>query len=145
MRLVKVSLWNTNGTQYLSKNPPHTGRVKTLLEMFPNAKFIYLKRNPYTVFESTRSFFTNTIQPLRLQDITNEQIEANFIEVYRRLFYKYEEEKHLPGFKESKADIEKYLGKKKGYKKNQYKYEDRTVRLVEENWGMALKEWGYSL
>ena len=99
-----------------------------------------------------------------------------FIEVYRRLFYKYEEEKHLipegnlvevkfedfekdafamteniygslnlPGFKESKADIEKYLGKKKGYKKNQYKYEDRTVRLVEENWGMALKEWGYSL
>ena len=86
MRLVKVSLWNTNGTQYLSKNPPHTGRVKTLLEMFPNAKFIYLKRNPYTVFESTRSFFTNTIQPLRLQDITNEQIEANFIEVYRRLF-----------------------------------------------------------
>ena len=41
--------------------------------------------------------------------------------------------------------IEKYLGKKKGYKKNQYKYEDRTVRLVEENWGMALKEWGYSL
>ena len=63
--------------------------------MFPNAKFIYLKRNPYTVFESTRSFFTNTIQPLRLQDISNEQIESNFIEVYRRLFYKYEEQKHL--------------------------------------------------
>jgi len=58
-------------------------------------KFIYLKRNPYTVFESTRSFFTNTIQPLRLQDISNEQIESNFIEVYRRLFYKYEEQKHL--------------------------------------------------
>ena len=130
----------------------------------------------YTVFESTRSFFTNTIQPLRLQDISNEQIESNFIEVYRRLFYKYEEQKHLipegnlvevkfedfeqdafamtediykklnlPGFEESKAEIEKYLGKKKGYKKNQYKYDDRTVRLVEENWGMALKEWGYSL
>ena len=41
--------------------------------------------------------------------------------------------------------IEKYLGKKKGYKKNQYKYDDRTVQIVEENWGMALKEWGYSL
>ena len=52
---------------------------------------------------------------------------------------------NLPGFEESKAEIEKYLGKKKGYKKNQYKYDDRTVRLVEENWGMALKEWGYSL
>ena len=176
LKLIKISLWNTKGTQFLSKNPPHTGRVKTLVEMFPNAKFIYLKRNPYTVFESTRSFFTNTIQPLRLQEISNEQIESNFIEVYRRLFYKYEEQKHLipegnlvevkfedfeqdafamtediykklnlPGFEESKAEIEKYLGKKKGYKKNQYKYDDRTVQLVEENWGMALKEWGYSL
>lgn len=174
--LVKVCLWNTNGTQFLSKNPPHTGRIRTLLEMYPNAKFIYLKRNPYTVFESTRSFFTNTIQPLRLQDITNEQIESNIVEVYRRLYYKYEEEKHLipegnlveikfedfeadafamtqdiyenlklPGFEESKANIEKYLGKKKGYKKNQYKYEDRTVKIVEENWDMALKDWGYNL
>ena len=160
----------------MSKNPPHTGRVKTLLEMFPNAKFIYLKRNPYTVFESTRSFFTNTIQPLRLQEISNEQIEANVLEVYRRLFYKFEEEKHLipegnlvevkfedfehdafalteqiyqqlqlPGFPESKAAIEQYLGKKKGYKKNQYKYEDRTVQLVEKHWGMALEKWGYHL
>ena len=176
MKLIKVSLWNTHGSQFLSKNPPHTGRVKTLVEMFPNAKFIYLKRNPYTVFESTRSFFTNTIQPLRLQDISNEQLESNFIEVYRRLFYKFEEQKHLipegnlveikfedfeqdafamtediykklyiPGFEEAKPEIEQYLGKKKGYKKNKYKYDDRTVHLVEENWGMALKEWGYSL
>ena len=52
-RLIKISLWNTHGTQFLSKNPPHTGRVKELVKMFPNAKFIYLMRNPYTVFEST--------------------------------------------------------------------------------------------
>lgn len=174
--LVKICLWNTNGTQFLSKNPPHTGRIRTLLEMYPNAKFIYLKRNPYTVFESTRSFFTNTIRPLQLQNISPGQLEANIIEVYRRLYYKYEEEKHLipqgnlieikfedfeadafamtrdiyerlrlPGFDQAKADIEKYLGKKKGYKKNQYQYEDRTVKIVEENWDMALKEWGYNL
>jgi len=175
-RLVKICLWNTNGTQFLSKNPPHTGRIRTLLEMFPNAKFIYLKRNPYTVFESTRSFFTNTIQPLRLQNISNEEIETNIVEVYRRLYYKYEEEKHLipegnlieirfedfeadafamtsdiykqlnlSGFEDSKTEIEKYLGKKKGYKKNRYEYEERTIKIVEENWDMALKGWGYSL
>lgn len=176
LKLIKVSLWNTGGTQFLSKNPPHTGRIKTLVEMFPNAKFIYLVRNPYTVFESTRSFFTNTIQPLRLQDITDEQIEENAIQVYTKLFYKYEEEKHLipdgnlievkfedfekdafeltehiynslsiPGFAEARGEIEKYLDKKKGYKKNKYKYDDRTVRIVEENWDFALKQWGYSL
>lgn len=176
LKLIKISLWNTNGTQFLSKNPPHTGRIRTLLEMFPNAKFVYLKRNPYTVFESTRSFFTNTIRPLRLQHTTDEELENNIVEVYRRLYYKYEDEKHLipagnlvevkfedfeadafamtesiykqldlTGFNESRGDIEKYLGKKKGYKKNQYKYEDRTVRIVEDNWEMALKDWGYNL
>ena len=93
MRLVKVSLANTGGTQYLSKNPPHTGRVRTLVEMFPNAKFIYLKRNPYTVFESTRSFFTNTIKPLKLQDVSDEQIVANIVEAYKRLYDRYEADK----------------------------------------------------
>lgn len=176
LKLVKISLYNTRGTQYLSKNPPHTGRVKTLVEMFPNAKFIYLKRNPYTVFESTRSFFTNTIKPLMLQPLSDEELTRNFTEVYRRLFYKFEEEKHLipegnlievkfedfekdafgmteeiyrrldlPGFAESKAAIEAYLGKKKGYKKNHYKYEPETVKTVEENWGMALKAWKYEV
>ena len=95
LRLVKVSLANTGGTRYLSKNPPHTGRIKTLVEMFPNAKFIYLMRNPYTVFESTRSFFTNTIKPLKLQDISNEQIVANIVETYKRLYDRYEADKHL--------------------------------------------------
>lgn len=176
LKLVKISLANTGGTQYLSKNPPHTGRIRTLLEMFPNAKFIYLKRNPYTVFESTRNFFTHTIQPLMLQPISEAELIANYVEAYRRLFYKYEEEKHLipegnlvevkfedfehdafgmtediyhrldlPNFEASRPAIEAYLGKKKGYKKNKYKYEPETVRMVEDNWKMALDAWGYSL
>lgn len=176
LRLVKVSLANTGGTRYLSKNPPHTGRIKTLVEMFPNAKFIYLMRNPYTVFESTRSFFTNTIKPLKLQDISNEQIVANIVETYKRLYDRYEADKHLipegnlyemkfedfekdaydmtkeiyqklslGGFDKAETNIVKYLDKKKGYKKNKYKYEDATVKIVEDNWDKALKEWSYSL
>ena len=94
-QLVKVCLKNTNGTQFLSKNPPHTARIKEILEMYPNAKFIYLLRNPYTVFESTRSFFTNTIQPLKLQDYSDEQIESQIISVYKTMYDKYEEDKKL--------------------------------------------------
>lgn len=94
-RLIKISLWNTGGTQFLSKNPPHTGRVKELLQMFPNARFIYLMRNPYTVFESTRSFFSNTIRPLCLQSISPEKLEQNILSVYTSLYRKYEAEKAL--------------------------------------------------
>ncbi|MCC8174658.1 MAG: sulfotransferase, partial [Odoribacter sp.] len=95
LKMVKVSLWNTKGTQFLSKNPPHTSRIKEILEVFPNAKFIYLMRNPYTVFESTRSFFTNTIKPLKLQDISDEEMEYNIIEIYKKLYAKYEKDKDL--------------------------------------------------
>ena len=176
IKLIKISLKNTGGQQFLSKNPPHTGRIKTLLEIFPNAKFLYLKRNPYTVFESTYSFFTNTIRPLKLQVLSDEQLEKNFVEIYRRLYFKYEEEKalipkgnlleikfedfeadafsmtediyeqlNLPGFSQARNNIEQYIGGKKGYKKNKYKYNEHTIKTVEENWDMALKEWGYSL
>lgn len=175
-KLIKISLWNTHGTQFLSKNPPHTGRVKELVKMFPNAKFIYLMRNPYTVFESTRSFFTNTIQPLKLQDITPAELEQNILSVYAKLYHKYEADKasipagnlievkfedfeadamgmtehiydalSIPGFADARGAIEQYVGGKKGYKKNKYKYDDRTVRLVQENWDFALKQWNYEL
>ncbi len=35
------------------KSPTHTFRVKTLLELFPDARFVHLVRNPYAVFPST--------------------------------------------------------------------------------------------
>ncbi len=95
VRLIKLSLHNTGGRRYLSKNPPHTGRVKELLKLFPNAKFIYLMRNPYTVFESTRGFFSQTIKPLQLQDRSDEDLTSDFVEVYRRLYDKYQEDKAL--------------------------------------------------
>ena len=93
MKIVKISMWNTGGTQYLSKNPPHTGHIKALLEIFPNAKFIYLMRNPYTVFESTRSFFTQTIAPLKAQVVSDDDIEMNCIRVYPRLYEAYQQQK----------------------------------------------------
>lgn len=176
IKLIKISLWNTHGTQFLSKNPPHTGRVKELVKMFPNAKFVYLIRNPYTVFESTRSFFTNTIQPLKLQDIGSDALEQNVLSIYTKLYNKYEADKasipagnlievkfedfeadamgmteyiydtlSIPGLTEARSGIEKYVGGKKGYKKNKYKYDDRTVQLVQENWHFALEQWKYEI
>ena len=173
-KLVKISLWNTGGTQYLSKNPPHTGRMKALTELYPNAKYIYLMRNPYTVFESTRSFFLNTIKPLELHSISDEEMEQNILRNYMELYRAYKEQKqyvpkeniyevkfediekdalgiteqiykslNIPGWETAKPAIEKYIGGKRGYKKNKYQYAERTIRMVNEHWGEVLDEWGY--
>lgn len=95
VKLVKLSLWNTGGTQYLSKNPPHTGRIKALSELFPRARYIYLIRNPYTVFESTRSFYLNTIKPLQLHSISTEAMEQNILRNYMELYHAYKEQKKV--------------------------------------------------
>jgi hypothetical protein len=35
------------------KSPPHTARIPVLLELFPEAKFVHIVRDPYTLFAST--------------------------------------------------------------------------------------------
>lgn len=180
LKLVKLSLWNTcqnhPDAQYLSKNPPHTGRVKTLVEMFPNAKFVYLMRNPYTVFESTRNFFSNTIAPLEFHSISLEQLEQNILRNYVELYDAYQEQKkyipegnlieikfedieqdpfveteliysqlNIPGWESAKPAIQKYLDKKKGYKKNKYEYNPRTIHLVNQYWERMLHDWNYEI
>jgi hypothetical protein len=42
-----------HGKQLVLKSPTHTARVRTLLEMFPDAKFVYTVRNPLGVIPST--------------------------------------------------------------------------------------------
>jgi hypothetical protein len=51
--------WFLKKVQFLSqrplllKSPPHTARIRRLLEMFPEAKFIHIHRDPYRVIQST--------------------------------------------------------------------------------------------
>lgn len=35
------------------KSPTHTSRVRTLLELFPDARFVHIVRNPHAIFPST--------------------------------------------------------------------------------------------
>ncbi|BDD06617.1 sulfotransferase family protein (plasmid) [Aureibacter tunicatorum] len=94
-KFVNRAMLNTKGKRFISKNPPHTSRVKQLLDIYPNAKFVYIYRNPYTVFESTSKFMWATIQGLMLQDFTKEQLESNILEIYKGMYDKYESEKTL--------------------------------------------------
>ncbi len=56
------------------KSPPHTCRIKHLLKIFPEAKFVHIHRNPYDVFQSTRKMLTvnfklQCLQPPRSNDL----------------------------------------------------------------------------
>ena len=93
--LIKKALQDTKGNIYLSKNPTNTGRIKVLLKMFPNAKFIHIHRNPIEVFLSTRNFYKKMMPPLQLQDIDKLDFEKIILDIYKLIMSDYADQKDL--------------------------------------------------
>jgi len=94
---IKKAIKNTSGDLYLSKNPPNTGRINTLLAMFPNAKFIFIHRNPVEVFLSTQNFYRKMLPPLQLQGISEDDIDINIISIYKKIMSDYlQNKKSIP-------------------------------------------------
>jgi len=93
--LIKKAIKNTKRERFLSKNPPNTGRIKLLLKMFPNAKFIHIHRNPIEVFVSTQNFYNKMMPPLKLQNITQDEINRDIIKIYKNIMNDFFEQKDL--------------------------------------------------
>lgn len=93
--LIKKALKNTGKERYLSKNPPNTARVKVLLEMFPNARFIHIHRNPIEVYLSTHHFFTKMMPHLQLQSIGKDKLDDAIFQLYKDLMQDYLKQKDL--------------------------------------------------
>lgn len=94
-KVMRIALQVSGRRQFLSKNPPHTARVGMLLERYPRARFIYLVRNPYVVYESTRSFFRRTIDAVGMQRIADEALDHEIRMNYRALYERYEADRGL--------------------------------------------------
>lgn len=71
------------------KSPPHTCRIKVLLELFPDARFVHIVRDPLAVFPSTLHLWRRLYQLQGLQTPTFEGLEDyvldTFVDVFERL------------------------------------------------------------
>jgi len=92
---VKKLSYKNKGKRLLLKNPPNTGRIKALLELFPDARFIFIYRNPYHVFLSTQYLWQHTVKKLTLQKLSDQQQEEIILNCYLILMNNYQEEKNL--------------------------------------------------
>jgi hypothetical protein len=66
----------------LIKNPVYTGYIRHLRQLWPQAKFIHIYRNPYRVFPSARHYFTRLLPELALQDYGDLPIDSLVLESY---------------------------------------------------------------
>ncbi len=71
------------------KSPPHTCRIRTLLEMFPDARFVHIVRDPYVVYPSTVNLWKSLYRTQGLQRPTfaglSEQVFDTFLHFHERL------------------------------------------------------------
>jgi hypothetical protein len=95
LRLIKIALLNTGGKRLISKNPPNAFRIKQLLEMFPEAKFINISRKPEEVIFSFKRFITEVLKGTALQETSEEMINKRTRELYDLYTEKYHADKLL--------------------------------------------------
>ena len=88
--ILHKALLNKPGEILIIKNPVNTARIKMLHREYPNAKWIHIYRNPYTVFKSTLKFFKQLLPTLWFESVSDEFIEKMILNTYVRLYRDYD-------------------------------------------------------
>ena len=152
------------------KSPNHTARVRTLLELFPQARFVHLHRHPFEVYRS----LTRHLGLLESVSDVLQQRQPNHhetcLELYETIYSAYLDDRPFipPGqlvelsFEQLEADpqlalktIYTQLGLEgqpapvaaaASYEKNRYPALDSATRqLLYRRWGRYFEAFGYEL
>jgi omega-hydroxy-beta-dihydromenaquinone-9 sulfotransferase len=87
----------TNNRRIVLKSPTHTARVRTILEVFPDAKFIHIVRDPLVLFPSTVRLWKtlNLVQGFQIPRDDAEWIEGHVLDQFVRMYESFEQDREL--------------------------------------------------
>jgi hypothetical protein len=125
------------------KSPPHTARVATLLEMFPDARFIHIVRDPYEVYASTDRLWRSLQQVQGLQVPRHEDLVKNPVEQLRAIY----DHLQLGGFDDALPRLEQYQQETRNYRTrtNTKSLPEETRRKIGQRWSRFFERHGYVL
>ncbi len=89
LKVLRKATLACGGKRLVVKNCAHTARIGTLLELFPDAKFVHIHRDPYEIFLSTVHMHTTVLPRSQLQKIEPERVEAHVLRFYDRLMRRF--------------------------------------------------------
>jgi len=171
--LIKKLTIKEKGKQLILKNPLDTCRLKHILELFPNSKFVHIYRDPYGLFFSTLKLHKHNagIYAMQKQDYDiRELILETHVEMYDRY---YEDIKLIPegnlvdvqfeklsenpitelekiysglgldGFDKLKERVKPYLKSVEGYTPSKYKLSEEDKITIYSYWQKTIDKWGY--
>ena len=130
-KLVAKAMLNKGGIRYMSKNPCNLGRIELLLSMFPDAKFIFIYRNPYKVAESLYRFILALFPGTQLQDVPSDFTREKVVRMYSEIMNHYFSIKHsIPDGHLIEIKMENFVKDKTGFLKKIY--QDFNLSGLEE-------------
>jgi hypothetical protein len=84
-----------HGKPLILKSPGHTCRIRLLLELFPEAKFVHIHRNPYDVFRSTQHMVRTVLPWWALQRPDYTDLDGRTLGQYKEVYDAFFEERPL--------------------------------------------------
>ncbi len=93
---VKSTAYERN-LRVVLKSPTHTARVKTLLEVFPDARFVHIVRDPLALFPSTIRLWNTLSQVQGLQTVSDgvPWVERQVLDTFARMYDRFEQDRNL--------------------------------------------------
>jgi len=92
-QLIIKALLNAGGSRIVLKNPANTGRMLHLLDIFPEAGFVHIIRNPVIVYLSTVKFLTQLYPTVQLEPFSEEDVSEMVLEIYGKLMRDFLEDR----------------------------------------------------
>lgn len=122
-KVIKKLTYYTN-QRLVVKSPDNTCRINMLLELYPDAKFIHIYRNPYKVYNSTIGMY-NTLFPIfsfeDLDTIEEGESETVVLDIYEKLYKQYLMDKeNIPQENLIEIKYEDFIEAPKDYMKEIY-------------------------
>jgi len=82
-------------SRLMVKNPGDTARINRILALYPDARFVFLHRDPYDVFYSNIKLWQNLLKNLSLQHLPHDELKRAILYTYRRMHQAYLEQRSL--------------------------------------------------
>jgi hypothetical protein len=166
LRQFLTRLTYKSGKRLVLKSPPHTARVKTLREMYPDAIFIHIVRDPFVVYPSTVNLWRTLYRTHGLQAPTCAGLEDYVLSTFVRMYERWDEARQQldPGqyyelhyedlIKDPVGEMRKiydhfelggydeYLPRLETYLASVKGYETNKYQLSEAERARIMKQWG---
>ena len=98
--LLKKLTLGKSGKQLILKSPDNTARIRELLELYPDARFINIHRDPYATLRSAIHMLTKQLELMELTERPEdfqELMEDIFLDIFERMYREmFELQKEIP-------------------------------------------------